>query len=111
MTSVTGEVVPDACARKGRPRDERLDDEITSMALTVLSESGFDGFSVEMVAQRTKPMLRIGRTQLVLPPGAFLQATAAGEAILARQHRCVARGRCSGSTRLCDINRFASRVR
>ena len=38
----------------------------------------------EMVAQRTKPMLRIGRTQLVLPPGAFLQATAAGEAILAR---------------------------
>jgi 23S rRNA (uracil1939-C5)-methyltransferase len=38
----------------------------------------------ELVAQQTQPMLKIGRTQLPLPPGAFLQATAAGEATLAR---------------------------
>jgi 23S rRNA (uracil1939-C5)-methyltransferase len=38
----------------------------------------------ELIAQHTAPVLRIGRAQLVLPPGAFLQATAAGEATLAK---------------------------
>lgn len=38
----------------------------------------------ELVAQRTQPLLQIGRAQVPLPPGAFLQATAEGEAILAR---------------------------
>jgi len=38
----------------------------------------------ELIAQRAVPTLRIGRTQVALPPGAFLQATAAGEAALAR---------------------------
>ena len=37
----------------------------------------------EIVAQRAAPTLRIGRAEVVLPPGAFLQATAAGEATLA----------------------------
>jgi 23S rRNA (uracil1939-C5)-methyltransferase len=36
----------------------------------------------EIVAQRAVPMIRIGRAQVPLPPGAFLQATAAAEAIL-----------------------------
>jgi 23S rRNA (uracil1939-C5)-methyltransferase len=38
----------------------------------------------EIVAQRSSPSLKIGRANVVLPPGAFLQATAAGEAALAR---------------------------
>lgn len=38
----------------------------------------------ELVAQRTQPLLQIGRAQVPLPPGAFLQATAEGEATLAR---------------------------
>jgi 23S rRNA (uracil1939-C5)-methyltransferase len=38
----------------------------------------------ELVAQRVAPTLAIGRTKLRLPPGAFLQATAEGEATLAR---------------------------
>src|SRR5262249_34380555 len=38
----------------------------------------------EIVAQRTPPVLTIGRAEVVLPPGAFLQATTAGEAVLAR---------------------------
>jgi 23S rRNA (uracil1939-C5)-methyltransferase len=38
----------------------------------------------EIVAQRSSPTLKIGRANVVLPPGAFLQATAAGEAALAR---------------------------
>jgi len=38
----------------------------------------------ELVMQRAAPVVRIGRAQVVLPPGAFLQATAEGEAQLAR---------------------------
>jgi AcrR family transcriptional regulator len=39
-------------ARRGRPRDQRIDREITSAALEVLAEDGFDRFAVEQVAQR-----------------------------------------------------------
>lgn len=39
-------------ARKGRPRDERLDERITAAALDELAEVGFERFSVEQVAQR-----------------------------------------------------------
>jgi len=38
----------------------------------------------ELIVQRAAPSLRIGKARVVLPPGAFLQATAAGEAELAR---------------------------
>ncbi len=38
----------------------------------------------EIVAQLATPLIRMGSAQIVPPPGAFLQATAAGEAILAR---------------------------
>jgi 23S rRNA (uracil1939-C5)-methyltransferase len=38
----------------------------------------------ELVAQDAQPLLKIGRAQVPLPPGAFLQATAEGEATLAR---------------------------
>jgi 23S rRNA (uracil1939-C5)-methyltransferase len=38
----------------------------------------------ELVAQGAQPLLKIGRAQVPLPPGAFLQATAEGEATLAR---------------------------
>lgn len=38
----------------------------------------------ELVAQRTQPLLQVGRAQVPLPAGAFVQATAEGEATLAR---------------------------
>jgi 23S rRNA (uracil1939-C5)-methyltransferase len=38
----------------------------------------------ELVIQRTPPTIRIGRAVVTLPPGAFLQATAEGEAALSR---------------------------
>jgi 23S rRNA (uracil1939-C5)-methyltransferase len=38
----------------------------------------------ELIAQRAAPTLTMGRARVVLPPGCFLQATAAGEAVLAR---------------------------
>jgi 23S rRNA (uracil1939-C5)-methyltransferase len=37
----------------------------------------------ETIAQRAQPTVTMGRASVVLPPGAFLQATAAGEAALA----------------------------
>ena len=39
----------------------------------------------EMVAQRAQPSIAIGKARVNLPPGAFLQATAAGEAELAKR--------------------------
>jgi 23S rRNA (uracil1939-C5)-methyltransferase len=38
----------------------------------------------ELIAQREQPLLAVGRCHVALPPGAFLQATAAGEAALAK---------------------------
>jgi 23S rRNA (uracil1939-C5)-methyltransferase len=38
----------------------------------------------ELVARRATPTVRMGRAVVALPPGAFLQATAAGEDVLAR---------------------------
>jgi 23S rRNA (uracil1939-C5)-methyltransferase len=38
----------------------------------------------ELVAQRTQPLLQVGRAQVPLPPGAFLQATTEGDETLAR---------------------------
>jgi len=38
----------------------------------------------ELVAQSAQPTLKIGRASVPLPPGAFLQASAEGEAVLAR---------------------------
>src|SRR5262245_15873293 len=38
----------------------------------------------ELIAQRGAPTITVGRAKLVLPPGAFLQATEEGEAVLAR---------------------------
>jgi len=38
----------------------------------------------ELAAQQSQPQLKVGRATVPLPPGAFLQATAEGEAALAR---------------------------
>jgi 23S rRNA (uracil1939-C5)-methyltransferase len=38
----------------------------------------------ELVARRASPIVRMGRAMVALPPGAFLQATQAGEDILGR---------------------------
>jgi 23S rRNA (uracil1939-C5)-methyltransferase len=38
----------------------------------------------ELITQRTQPLVSIGKARVPLPPGSFLQATAEGEATLAR---------------------------
>ncbi len=40
----------DVAVRKGRPRDERIDEQITASALEILSTGGFERFTVEEVA-------------------------------------------------------------
>ena len=53
----------------------------------------------ELIAQRRAPTLRIGGATVSLPPAAFLQATAAGEATLAR----LVRDGCSGARSIADL--------
>jgi len=53
----------------------------------------------ELVAQRAVPTLRIGRAHVALPPGCFLQATAAGEAVLA----ALVLEACGDAERIADL--------
>jgi len=64
----------------------------------------------ELVAQRAVPVVRVGRAAVALPPGAFLQATAEGEASLARlvcAHVAKAR---NIADLFCGIGPFALRL-
>jgi AcrR family transcriptional regulator len=49
---MTVQTQPGSQVRKGRPRDERLDGQISAAAIAVLADGGFDRFSVEEVACR-----------------------------------------------------------
>jgi 23S rRNA (uracil1939-C5)-methyltransferase len=53
----------------------------------------------EIIAQRATPTVMMGRLRVALPPRAFLQATAAGEAALA----ALVLEDCSGATRIADL--------
>jgi 23S rRNA (uracil1939-C5)-methyltransferase len=53
----------------------------------------------EIVAQRAAPTVKMGRAEVALPPGAFLQATAAGEAALAR----LVDADCGGAKTVADL--------
>ena len=56
----------------------------------------------ELVLQREHPLLTMGRARVALPPGSFLQATAAGEATLARLVMEAAEG-ARGAARAVDL--------
>jgi 23S rRNA (uracil1939-C5)-methyltransferase len=64
----------------------------------------------EMVAQRAAPTIRIGGARVLLPPGAFLQATATGEAALA----ALVIEHCQGARSVADlfagVGTFALRI-
>jgi 23S rRNA (uracil1939-C5)-methyltransferase len=53
----------------------------------------------EPVLLRTPPVVRMGTAQVTLPPGSFLQATAAGEEVLAK---CVVE-HCQGAKNIADL--------
>jgi AcrR family transcriptional regulator len=50
---VSGAADSTVAGRKGRPRDERIDSEITATALALLAEVGFVHFSIAEVVHRT----------------------------------------------------------
>jgi 23S rRNA (uracil1939-C5)-methyltransferase len=64
----------------------------------------------EIVAQQALPMVRMGRARVVLPPGAFLQATAAAEAILAELAETYCRGAGKLADLFCGVGPFALRL-
>jgi 23S rRNA (uracil1939-C5)-methyltransferase len=64
----------------------------------------------EIVAQRTPPVLTIGRAEVVLPPGTFLQATTAGEAVLARLVALHCRDAKAVADLFCGVGPFALRL-
>jgi 23S rRNA (uracil1939-C5)-methyltransferase len=53
----------------------------------------------ELIAQARAPTLRMGKAIVLLPPAAFLQATAAGEAALAR----LVLAACADTTKVADL--------
>jgi 23S rRNA (uracil1939-C5)-methyltransferase len=64
----------------------------------------------EIVALRAAPGLQIGRARVILPPGAFLQATAAGEAALARLVMAHCDGAKAVADLFCGVGPFALRL-
>lgn len=64
----------------------------------------------EIVALRATPGLHIARSHVILPPGAFLQATAAGEAALARLVTADCEGAKTVADLFCGVGPFALRL-
>jgi 23S rRNA (uracil1939-C5)-methyltransferase len=64
----------------------------------------------ELVAQRVPPTVTMGRARVALPPGAFLQASAAGESELARLV-CAHAGKAQNMSDLfCGVGPFSLRL-
>lgn len=71
---------PDVAVSGGKPADAALQLELARLTEAHgLSRLTWNG---EIVALRAQPMIRLGRANVPLPFGAFLQATAEGEAAL-----------------------------
>jgi 23S rRNA (uracil1939-C5)-methyltransferase len=77
-----------------QPRErERLIVEAAALDVARLSLHG------DTVVKRRPPVIAIGRARVVPPPGAFLQATRAGEETLA----ALVRDACGGARRIADL--------
>ena len=64
----------------------------------------------ELVAQSATPTVRVGRAEVALPAGGFLQATAEGETVLARLALAHVGGANSVLDLFCGIGPFALRL-
>jgi 23S rRNA (uracil1939-C5)-methyltransferase len=82
----------------------RLADLLGALGLARLSVNG------EVIATAVTPRLAIGRAEVALPPGGFLQATAEGEAVLARLVREAVGKAKSVADLFCGIGPFALRL-
>jgi len=64
----------------------------------------------ELVAQGSQPTLRVGKAHVPLPPGAFLQATAEGEAALAKRVLAYVGAAKRVADLFCGVGTFALRL-
>ncbi|MEA2992423.1 MAG: rRNA (uracil1939-C5)-methyltransferase [Alphaproteobacteria bacterium] len=64
----------------------------------------------ELIVQRASPTVKIGRASVILPPGSFLQATAEGEATLARLIDAQTAGAKIIADLFCGVGPFALRL-
>ena len=64
----------------------------------------------DLISQRSQPMLKVGRASVPLPAGAFLQATAEGEATLARLVLAHAGKAKNVADLFCGVGPFALRL-
>lgn len=64
----------------------------------------------EVLVEARAPLLRMGRAALAMPPGAFLQATAAGEAALAERVLAGVAGAKRVVDLFCGVGTFALRL-
>ena len=64
----------------------------------------------ELIAQRATPTVRMGGATVALPPGAFLQATAEGETVLARLVAQHLDGAKLAADLFCGVGPFALRL-
>nr|WP_255613259.1 class I SAM-dependent RNA methyltransferase [Pseudogemmobacter faecipullorum] len=93
-TSLTG---PDVVVTGGKPADAAQQMELARLAERFgLARLSWEG---EMVAQRNAPRIDLGAARVDIPPGAFLQATAEGEAALVGAVRTAV----SGAKRVLDL--------
>jgi 23S rRNA (uracil1939-C5)-methyltransferase len=86
------------------PQIARLADVAEQHRLARLTRHG------EIIAQRVAPTVRIGRARVKLPPGAFLQATAAGETALARLVETHCAAAATVADLFCGVGPFALRL-
>ena len=70
----------DVLVNAGKP----LDNDLRARLIGVANAAGFARFSWDddVIVQRVAPVLKMGTAPVPIPPGAFLQATAEGEASL-----------------------------
>lgn len=80
----------------GRPSDRLTQNLILSAQNLDIARLSVHG---DVLVERRAPILAMGRSQPILPPGAFLQATAHGEEFLAREVVAAA----SGAKRVADL--------
>ncbi|MFP4275279.1 MAG: class I SAM-dependent RNA methyltransferase, partial [Paracoccaceae bacterium] len=77
----------DLAARGGKPLDGPMRLDLAQVcARHGLARLDWEG---EVIAQARPPVVRFGRAEVVLPPGAFLQATPEGEATLLDEVRLI----------------------
>ncbi|MBE3638236.1 class I SAM-dependent RNA methyltransferase [Mangrovicoccus algicola] len=96
---------PDLAATGGKPLDLALHQELVALGAEAgLARLSWNG---EQVAQWAAPEIRLGSARVALPPGAFLQATAHGQAALTAAVEEITAGAARIADLFCGCGTFA----